>query len=255
LVLTGAGISAESGIPTFRGAEGYWVVGSRNYQPEQLATRSAFARDPALVWGWYLHRRGVCRRAAPNAAHRALVELERARGDRFLLLTQNVDGLHLLAGHHSAARCLQIHGNLHWMRCTRERCGVLTPVPESLPLDWPRGRSPMPQELALLRCAACGETARPHVLWFDECYDEEHFHYDTALAAAESCALLLVIGTSGATSLPAQVVERAARAGAALVIVNAEPSPFSRLAEAAGGMFLQGTAVTLVPQLVARIMG
>ena len=106
--LTGAGISAESGIPTFRGPEGYWTVGSREYRPEELATYEAFTRMPDEVWAWYLYRRGVCRAARPNPAHLALVELERALGDRFLLVTQNVDGLHLRAGH-SAERVLQIH--------------------------------------------------------------------------------------------------------------------------------------------------
>ncbi|HVV49677.1 MAG TPA: Sir2 family NAD-dependent protein deacetylase, partial [Polyangia bacterium] len=96
--LTGAGISAESGIPTFRGAEGYWRVGSRNYQPTEMAAAAAFARMPEEVWRWYLYRRGVCRAAAPNDAHRALVALERRLGARFLLVTQNVDGLHLRAG-------------------------------------------------------------------------------------------------------------------------------------------------------------
>ena len=89
VVLTGAGISAESGIPTFRGAEGYWTVGSRNYRPEELSTFEAFARMPAEVWSWYLYRRSVCREAAPNPAHRALVELESALGDDFVLITQN----------------------------------------------------------------------------------------------------------------------------------------------------------------------
>src|ERR1017187_4141744 len=92
--LTGAGISAESGIPTFRGPEGFWRVGSRNYQPTEMATAVAFARMPAEVWRWYLFRRGVCRSAAPNAAHRALVRFEKRAGDRFLLIIQNVDGLH-----------------------------------------------------------------------------------------------------------------------------------------------------------------
>src|SRR5690606_10651146 len=103
LVLTGAGISAESGIPTFRGEEGYWRIGSRNYYPEELATRAAFSRMPDEIWGWYLYRRSVCRAASPNAGHLALAELERGlvernEGDRFLLVTQNIDGLHLRAG-------------------------------------------------------------------------------------------------------------------------------------------------------------
>ncbi len=98
VALTGAGISAESGIPTFRGTDGYWVVGSRNYMPQEMATREMFERAPEEVWRWYLYRFGVCRHAAPNAGHAALVRLERALGDRFTLVTQNIDGLHRRAG-------------------------------------------------------------------------------------------------------------------------------------------------------------
>src|SRR5512136_588391 len=94
VVLTGAGISAESGIPTFRGQEGYWVVGSRNYMPTQMATHEMFEQNPDEVWRWYLYRFGVCRDAQPNAGHRAIVVLEEALGDRFTLVTQNIDGLH-----------------------------------------------------------------------------------------------------------------------------------------------------------------
>ena len=109
--LTGAGISAESGIPTFRGPEGFWRVGSRNYHPQEMATARAFSSMPDEVWRWYLHRRGVCRAAAPNAAHQALVQLDERLGERFRLVTQNVDGLHLRAGG-DPARIYQIHGNI-----------------------------------------------------------------------------------------------------------------------------------------------
>ncbi len=116
VVLSGAGISAESGIPTFRGKDGYWVVGYREYQPQEMATRAMFGRDPEAVWAWYLYRRGLCRGAAPNRGHRALVDLERLLGDRFRLVTQNVDGLHIRAGN-SPARTYQIHGSIDHARC------------------------------------------------------------------------------------------------------------------------------------------
>jgi NAD-dependent protein deacetylases, SIR2 family len=119
-VMSGAGISAESGIPTFRGTEGYWTVGSRVYHPQEMATRAMFDRSPREVWRWYLYRMGVCRQAAPNAGHRAVVDLERLLGERFTLITQNVDGLHLRAGS-SPGRALQIHGNVFL-------CGALANV-------------------------------------------------------------------------------------------------------------------------------
>ena len=108
VALTGAGISAESGIPTFRGEEGIWVVGSRHHVPQEMATRAMFDARPDEVWRWYLHRFGVCGAAAPNAGHRALVALERALGERFTLVTQNIDGLHRRAG---SRRVLAIHGD------------------------------------------------------------------------------------------------------------------------------------------------
>ena len=131
VVLTGAGISAESGIPTFRGPDGYWTVGSRNYRAEELATMQAFSRLPREVWGWYLYRHAVCAAAAPNPAHEALVELENTWMDRFTLVTQNVDGLHLRAGN-SPERTYQIHGNLNRVRCARECGAPMTAVPERL---------------------------------------------------------------------------------------------------------------------------
>ena len=128
MVLTGAGISAESGIPTFRGPEGYWRVGSRNYRPMELATREAFERMPEEVWRWYLYRRAVCRAAAPNPAHRALVDAERRLGDRFLLVTQNVDGLHRRAGS-DPARTFEIHGNIDLWRCADDCADGARPAP------------------------------------------------------------------------------------------------------------------------------
>ncbi|MEO1335399.1 MAG: Sir2 family NAD-dependent protein deacetylase, partial [Myxococcota bacterium] len=113
VVLTGAGISAESGIPTFRGKDGYWTVGTRNYHPQEMATRAAFEAMPEEVWRWYLYRRSVCRAAQPNAAHEALVKLEDALGERFQLVTQNVDGLHQSAGNQ---RVFAIHGHLDQWR-------------------------------------------------------------------------------------------------------------------------------------------
>jgi NAD-dependent deacetylase len=252
VVLTGAGISAESGIPTFRGPEGYWKVGSRNYRPMELATHEAFLRVPDDVWGWYLYRRATCHAAAPNAAHRALVGLERALGDRFLLVTQNVDGLHLRAGN-SLPRTHQIHGNIDFVRCAVDCTTEIRPLPEELGDAWEKGRLPGDREHALLRCPRCGGPARPHVLWFDEYYDEERFHFTSSLRAAESAALLVVVGTSGATNLPTQMCELAARRGTPMLVVDPEPTPFAALAVREGGRFLRGTACAEVPPLATRI--
>lgn len=253
LWLTGAGISAESGIPTFRGPEGYWRVGSKNYQAQQMATRAAFARMPDEVWAWYLYRRAVCHRAKPNAAHQALAALEQALGDRFLLVTQNVDGLHLRAGN-SLDRTYQIHGNIDFMRCSRECLPAPIELPTEVPVQWEKGRSLGEEERALLSCPACGVRTRPHVLWFDETYDEQNFRFHSSLAAAAEAELLILVGTTGMTNLPIHMARIAAQKRTPLIVVNPEPNPFSELVEQTGrGVFIAGTAGNWVPSLAERL--
>jgi NAD-dependent deacetylase len=254
IVLTGAGISAESGIPTFRGKEGYWVAGSREYQPLDMATFRMFQRDPEAVWAWYLYRRGVCHAAQPNEGHRAIVELERRFGDRFRLITQNVDGLHIRAGN-TLDRSYQIHGNINFARCARECGQAIWSLPE-LPGPARKRNEPLTDnERQCLRCPACGGWARPHILWFDECYDEEHFRFESSIRAAAEAELLLVAGTSGVTNLPLQVGRYAAATGTLILDINIEPNPFSRLAESCGGVFLQGTSAALLPAIAEYLTG
>jgi NAD-dependent deacetylase len=251
VALTGAGISAESGIPTFRGAEGYWVVGSKNYMPQEMATLAMFERVPEEVWRWYLYRFGVCRGALPNDGHRALVALDRALGDRFHLVTQNIDGLHLRAGA-TPERTSCIHGDAAFVRCAAE-CGVgRVALPDLGARD---ATTPFTAEdRARLACPRCGAWLRPHVLWFDECYDEENYRMDTALRAAARMDLLLVVGTSGATNLPMQIGEIAWRRGVAMIDVNPEENPFSELCEqSARGFFARGRACERLPEIVAAL--
>jgi len=250
LWLTGAGISAESGIPTFRGKEGYWQVGSRNYQPEEMATWAAFQEMPEEVWAWYLYRRSVCRGAEPNAAHRALAAAEERGGDRFLLVTQNVDGLHLRAGN-TLDRTYQIHGNIDFMRCSRECLPAPVPMPEGVDVVWNKGRPVTERELQTLKCPSCGTLMRPHVLWFDESYDEANFRFQSAIDAAQQASLVVVVGTRGATSLPMHIGTIAAQRGVPMVVINPEPNPFSALVGRSGsGAFLRGTAGQWVPEIV-----
>jgi len=248
VVLTGAGISAESGIPTFRGPEGYWTVGSKEYRPEEMATFAMFSRSPEEVWQWYLYRLGVCRKGEPNAGHRAVVELERLLGDRFLLITQNVDGLHLRAGN-SLERTFQIHGNIEFLRCTAGCTSDVFPLPESVET---KGKDePLTDaDRAALVCPHCGKGSRPHVLWFDECYDEEYYRFNSSIQAAVAADMLLIVGTSGATNLPMQVGAIAAQKGALLVDVNPDSNPFSAMAERSDGFFCQGPAGEILPEFV-----
>jgi NAD-dependent deacetylase len=265
VVLTGAGISAESGIPTFRGPEGYWTVGSRVYRPQELATRAAFERMPWAIWQWYLHRRRICRAAPVNPGHLALCRLERQLGSRFCLITQNVDGLHLRAGN-SPERTYQVHGNIDHMRCAGRCSDAPWPVPEELdpasahpgepepaPGDRPEQAFPEPLR-AQLSCRRCGGLTRPHVLWFDEYYEEALFRSDSALAAARRATLLVTIGSSGSTNLPWQVATAAARAGALLVDINPADNPFAELARRSGGHREAAAATSALPVL-AEVLG
>lgn len=238
--LTGAGLSAESGIPTFRGKEGYWTVGSLNYHPTELATRAAFSRMPEEIWAWYLYRRTVCLSAEPSMGHVFLAKLERKLGDSFSLVTQNIDGLHQRAGN-SRARTFEVHGNIHSMRCWQECSLKPIPIPDAIGSK-AKGDKLTQQDKAYLRCPSCDGPTRPHILWFDECYDEEHFRFHSSLEAASVAAALISVGSSGSTNLPMQMANLAAARGAVLIDINPEANPFSQLAQLSGGVFLQEKA-------------
>ena len=220
-VLTGAGISAESGVPTFRGADGLW----KNYQATDLATPEAFAKDPELVWEFYNWRRGLVSQITYNQAHKALVELERLVPE-FTLITQNVDGLHLLAG---SQNLLEIHGNLWRVRCTKCREVTLN-------------RSPNMGHLP--ECDICGGLLRPGVVWFGESLDPEILHQ--AAEASERCQVMLVIGTSSVVQPAASLAFEAKSGGALLAEINLERTPNSDLMD----FVLLGKAGKIVPKLV-----
>jgi len=250
--LTGAGVSAESGIPTFRGKEGYWTVRAREYHPQELATHEAFEAMPWEVWAWYLYRRAICRNAAPNDGHRALVRAGTAWPDRFALVTQNVDGLHRRAGnadHH----VLAIHGDIQQMRCARECVADRWQIPDAVG-ELGKGEPVSPAVKALLVCPKCTGMARPHVLWFDESYDEERYHLDTVRRIANEAALVVVAGTSAQTNLPWQVVTLGARAGATIVDINLEDNPFGEIAQKSGGV-IRGPAAAALTAIVDRLVG
>lgn len=220
-VLTGAGISADSGVPTFRGADGLW----RTFRAEDLATPEAFARDPRLVWEWYDWRRALIATKSPNPAHRALVELER-RHDRFWLITQNVDGLHGAAG---SQGLIELHGNIWKVRCTR--CARVS-VNRDVPI------------LLLPYCSACGGLLRPHIVWFGESLDPDDLRRSEE--ALRACEVLLIVGTSGLVYPAASFASTARAAGAFVVEVNLDPTPPSSVVDVA----LHGRAKDIVPALV-----
>jgi NAD-dependent deacetylase len=219
VALTGAGVSKDSGLPTFREAQtGLWA----RYSPEALATPEAFARDPALVWRWYAWRRELVARAEPNAGHHALAAMQRA-GPRFTLVTQNVDGLHRRAG---STGVLELHGDITRIRCSR--CDRLEPEPGG-------GEPPC--------CAACGAHLRPDVVWFGEMLPAQAL--EAAAAAASGCDVFLSVGTSGLVYPAAGLVNLAARAGAVVAFINPDAGGLP-----AGAVHLAGGASHALPALL-----
>jgi len=205
-VLTGSGVSAESGIPTFRGADGLW----QKYRAEELATPQAFARNPTLVWEFYDWRRQLISRAQPNAAHLTIAMMEKRCGE-FMLVTQNVDGLHSVAG---SRRLIELHGNIWRMRCLQEGKTVENrevPLKEIPP-----------------RCS-CGGLMRPDVVWFGEALS--HSNVEAAFRCARQCDVMLVVGTSGVVQPAASLPVVAKQKGACIIEVNLEETPISRLAD------------------------
>lgn len=222
-VLTGAGVSAESGIPTFREAQtGLWA----QYDPQDLATPEAFVRNPKLVWEWYAWRRELVSRAQPNPGHIALAQMAK-HVPRFTLITQNVDGLHQLAGSRAV---IELHGNLHRIKCCRE---------DSVSDEWADTGEVPP------RCPRCGDRLRPDVVWFGEMLPREALQ--AASDAATTCDLFFSIGTSGLVEPAASLARIAMQHGAKVIEINPIATPLTSLVTYA----LQAPSGQVLPALVA----
>jgi NAD-dependent deacetylase len=222
VAFTGAGISAESGVPTFRGPQGLW----RSFSPEKLATPEAFAEDPRLVWEWYDSRRQIISQVKPNPGHRALAEIERRAPGRFTLVTQNVDGLHDRAG---SRHPVKLHGDIWQLRCTGCAAEIRN---EQAPMK------PLPP-----RCP-CGALLRPAVVWFGEAIPEDA--WEQAFEAATQAQVFLVIGTSVTVYPAAGLVAVARKSGARVAVLNPDPTPADELAE----WVLRGPAGQILPRLL-----
>lgn len=222
VALTGAGISAESGLATFRDAQtGLWS----KFRPEELATAEAFQRDPKFVQDWYAWRREQALKAEPNAGHLALAEIEK-RAPEFLLVTQNVDGLHARAG---SGRIVELHGNIHRFRCFENDCPA-----EHFDLE--NGR-----------CRSCGDHLRPDVVWFGEMLPANAI--DAAIEASENCDVFFSIGTSSLVYPAADLWRRAKSNGAIVIEINKDPTPLTPLADYA----FAGKAGEILPRLVQGV--
>lgn len=220
-VLTGAGISAESGIPTFRGEEGLW----KKFRAEELATPEAFSRDPKLVWEWYDWRRGIIAQKMPNSGHKVLASWENAF-PAFSLITQNIDGLHQKAGSKNIS---ELHGNIWKVRCTEE--GTVTENYETPLKDIPP------------RCPSCGAVLRPHVVWFGESLSSAVLN--TAFLISSSCNVMFVIGTSAVVQPAASLPIAAAESGAKIVEINPDPTPLTSYAD----FSIRGKAGEILPMI------
>jgi len=225
-VLSGSGISAESGVPTFREAQtGLW----EKFDPHELATPEAFLRDPELIWRWYRWRRELVAKVEPNAGHQALVDLA-SQVREFTLITQNVDGLHQRAG---SDNVIEFHGNIFEDRCFVEGCVV---------------KDASDVFSAIPACPACGGQLRPGVVWFGEAIPEDALN--KAMAATSSCDLFFSIGTSSLVWPAAGLAETARAAGAKIVEVNPNPTPLSDMSD----FCLSGNAGNVLPELVSRLL-
>ncbi len=224
-VLTGAGVSAECGIPTFRGEGGLW----KTYRAEELATPGAFARDPRLVWEWYDYRRGICASKQPNPAHYAITRLDEVL-ENFLLITQNVDNLHGMAG---TSRMVELHGNIFRARCME--CGART-------TDLPVPLAEIPP------MCACGGMLRPDVVWFGEALPERAI--SEASRASGECDLMVVAGTSAVVQPAASMPLIAKQAGAHVIEVNPDPTPLTPYVD----IHLEGKAGEVMPGLIESIL-
>ena len=222
-ILTGAGVAAASGVPTFRGPDGLW----RQYRPEELATPEAFARQPELVWEWYAWRRVTIASCVPNAAHHMIAAWSQAAG--CTVITQNVDDLHLRAGTRDLVR---IHGSIWELSCF-ERC-------QAGMKPWRDDRVPLPRVPP--RCPHCDGLARPAVVWFGEPLASEDVH---AASRASACDVFLTVGTSAVVYPAAGLVHEARRHGAFAAEINLEATPASEVVD----LVIQGAAETILPRV------
>lgn len=239
VILTGAGISAESGVPTFRGPGGLW----KSFRPEELATPEAFSRDPRLVWEWYAWRRELVAGCAPNPAHEAMARAAIERSGAIQIVTQNVDGLHHQAARACAAETerapepaypLEVHGAIHRDRCGS--CSALDPAPG--PVDATSVET-------LPRCVSCGGPMRPDVVWFGEALNPRVI--GAAFDAAERADLCVVVGTSALVHPAASIPSATLSAGGALIEVNLEDTPLTPYATVS----LRAPAGEVVPGILA----
>lgn len=222
--LTGAGISADSGIPTYRGVDGIWIKGTKFHKPEEFGTLKYFKENPEEVWQYSLFRKKMFENANPNESHQEIFTIENLLKNRFHLITQNIDNLHRRAG---SSRIYEIHGNNREIKCSNG-CKEIKHLPIEI-----KGKNIdeelTEKEINLLKCSECGGWMRPNILWFDERYDEKTNKIFSSLKIAKNSGILFIIGTSGATNLPIAIAETTLKYGGTIVDINTEDNHFTEL--------------------------
>ena len=243
--LTGAGISADSGIPTYRGTDGIWIKGTEHFRPEYFGTYGYFIEYPEVVWQYTLYRKGILEKAKPNKSHLILTDIENLIEDRFHLITQNVDNLHSKAG---TKNIFEIHGNYREVKCSMN-CDEILPIPKVLKS---KGLTEdlSKEEIKSLKCKECGHWLRANILWFDENYDERTNKKDSALRVAKNTGILFIIGTSGATTLPLRIAQKVIEYGGYVIDINIEDSEFTKLLKGKKRSFsLRGKSSEILPEI------
>jgi len=222
--LTGAGISADSGIPTYRGIDGIWIKGTTFHKPEEFGTLKYFKENPEEVWQYSLFRKKMFESAKPNESHKQIVEIENLLNDKFHLITQNIDNLHRRAG---TNRIYEIHGNNGEIKCSNGCKDIqhLSVEIKGKEID----EDLTEKEIELLKCKECGGWMRPNILWFDEYYDEKTNKKFSSLKIAKNSGVLFIVGTSGATNLPMAIAETTLKYGGTIVDINTEDNLFTEL--------------------------
>ncbi|WP_282079544.1 SIR2 family NAD-dependent protein deacylase [Aquimarina algiphila] len=251
--LVGAGISAESGIPTFRGEDGYWVSGSKNYKAQEIGTKRFFNIASHEVLKFYLYRKSITEFAKPNQSHFMLKEIESLLNDNFALISQNVDSLHKKAGD-SDKRTYLIHGDHDFMRCGDECSNELYPFPKEIQLKGRQKDQLTESEIEFLKCPKCNEDLRPHVLWFDEYYNEKFFKKDSVLRISKETGILFILGTSGETTLPQVIAKNVLAKSGTVVEININESYFSKLlSNKANGIVINSKSTPFLTKLKTEI--
>jgi NAD-dependent deacetylase len=227
--LTGAGLSAASGIPTYRSTDGIWVKGTKYHKPEEFGTFKYFSKNQEEVWQFNLFRKGMFEKTQPNESHKLLVQIEELIPESFSIITQNIDGLHHRAGN-SDTKIFEIHGNMRSVRCSLECSKSVYPYPNNIALE--RIDEEFTDEIwEALECPKCGGLLRPNILWFDEYYNERLYKIDSTMRIAKNTGILVVIGTSGATTLPLELVKQTLKYGGYVLDINLENNNITRLIE------------------------